>query len=108
MRLRSLVWLLAFMALVLPPSIGASAAMAVSGHRMMSDCDHHSPPPPCPDKGTAKHAAGLCCPLMSHAMATLPSPVVAAVLGVHGPAAVLTTVRFTGLSPRKDPPPPRA
>jgi hypothetical protein len=107
MRLRSLLWLVALAAFLLPSFVGP----AVAAHRMsdpvMSDCGHDMPPPPCPEKDTAKHAAGLCCPLMSGTMALLP-PVAA--VGPRSPHAALLTLaapHLTGLSPHKDPPPPR-
>jgi len=108
MRLRSLLWLLAFVAFVLPPSVGPVASMAMSGHQRASDCDHHTPPPPCPDKDSAKHAAGLCCPLMAQVLATLPALIDTTDLDATEHGAISTTARYVGLSPRKDPPPPRA
>jgi hypothetical protein len=107
MHWRGLVWLLAFVALVLPPSFAPSTAAAASHPTTTSDCDHHAPPPPCPEKGTAKHAAGLCCPLMAQMVATLPASVATADPATRGPAALPAAVHFTGLSPHKDPPPPR-
>jgi hypothetical protein len=107
MRLRSLLWLLAFVAFVLPPSVGPVASMAMSGHQGASDCDH-APPPPCPDKNSAKHAAGLCCPLMAQVLATLPAPIDTTDLDAAEHGAISTTARYVGLSPHKDPPPPRA
>jgi hypothetical protein len=106
MRLRALLWLLAVVALVLPPSVGPSAMTGVSSSRMMSDC-HHPLPPPCPEKGSAKHAAGLCCPLMGQTMATLPPSVATGTADAFRFAAPLATARLAGLSPHQDPPPPR-
>ena len=108
MRLRSLVWLFAFVALLLPPSVGFHAAMAATSHGMTVDCDQHAPPPPCPEKDSAKHAAGLCCPLMAQVLATLPAQIGTTDFDASDRGAVATTARYAGLSPHKDPPPPRA
>ena len=107
MRLRGLLWLVAFVALVLPPLGSPNAAAAMSGHEFASDCDHHAPPPPCPDKGNAKHAAGLCCPLMGQVFAALPACVEAIASDQSGPMVTKKSARLDGLSPHKDPPPPR-
>src|SRR5258708_19788508 len=79
MRFRILVWLIALCAFLAPPAIAPTAAMQSSSHAMMSDCPDHAPPPaPCPDKDTAKHAAGLCCPFMAMAVAVLPATAMSA------------------------------
>src|SRR5258708_39017047 len=108
MRFRILVWLIALCAFLAPPAIAPTAAMQSSSHAMMSDCPDHAPPPaPCPDKDSAKHAAGLCCPFMALTVAVL--PLVAASADGHrfaGHAAPVTR-DLAGLSPHKDPPPPR-
>jgi hypothetical protein len=72
-RLRLLVWLVALMALNAPPGMSAHA-MTPAAEAPLVDCDHAPPPDPCPDQGTAKHAASACCPLMSGAVALLPPP----------------------------------
>jgi hypothetical protein len=111
MRPRALVWLLAVLALALTPVVGASDAKAAANHAAgasMPECPDHAPPPDCPDEGTAKHASGDCCPLMANAVALLPD----AAAAVRPPVdrALLSSVPpgLTGLSPSKDPPPPRA
>jgi hypothetical protein len=108
MRFRSLVWLVALLGFILPPAVAPAAALQPSGHAMMSDCPDHAPPPaPCPDKDTAKHAAGLCCPFMSLVVAVLPS-MAADADGRRFDDRIPALVRdLTGLSPHKDPPPPR-
>src|SRR5690348_3614099 len=69
--LRLLVWMIALAALMVPPGLTVHA-MAPSQSVSM-DCPDHAPPTdPCPDHGTAKHAAGDCCPLMTGAFALLP------------------------------------
>lgn len=107
MRWRSFVWLLAFVALVFPPLAGPSAGMTASAQESATGCDHHAPPPPCPEKGSAKHAAGVCCPLMAQVVATLTSMVETTGFPTGGRTALPATVHFAGLSPHKDPPPPR-
>jgi hypothetical protein len=104
---RLLVWLIAVVALLAPPGLTVQATMA-AGHVATVDCPHHAPPPdPCPERGKAKHAAGVCCPLMSGAVALLPATVAnAAVASSHA----LQSVRLPSLIGRlftQDPPPPR-
>ena len=113
-RARSLVWLIALVAFVVP-----SFGTAVASHAMTSsmthgaqaatvECPDHAPPPEdCPAQGTAKHAAGQCCPMMSCTFAVLPP----ASVGVS-PAPLhdwlAAPVRsLTGLTFTQDPPPPR-
>ena len=106
-RLRFLVWLVALMALIAPPGMSLHA-MAAAPQASSVDCPDHAPPPdPCPNEGTAKHAASACCPLMSGAVALLPAPA-----GVDTPvfldAPVLVRVRsLAGRLFTQDPPPPR-
>ena len=99
-----LVWLLALLALVAPPGFAAHATMMPE--KAMADCAHHAPPP-CPDDGTAKHAASTCCPAMAGAVALLS----AAPVALTPPAATPVERPVPGLAGRtvsKDPPPPRA
>ena len=109
-RPRTFLWLVALIAFVVPSlglaSIGHAAA---SIERTASaDCPEHAPPPdPCPAKGTAKHAAGDCCPLMASALALLPQATGGcAAMSFRAPipqrARSLAGRIFT-----KDPPPPR-
>lgn len=120
-HLRSLAWLIALIGF-LAPSFGAGAAMhpAASTEQGSTeqgpmergptiDCPDHAAPPadPCPDRGTAKHAAGQCCPMMSCVFAVLPpaaaedaSPSVGQPL--RAPVHTLVGLIFT-----QDPPPPR-
>jgi hypothetical protein len=106
-RLRLLVWLVALMALIAPPGMSLHA-MAVAPQASSVDCPDHAPPPdPCPNEGTAKHAASACCPLMSGAVALLPAP---AVMEAPLPFDVLLPLRVRSLAGRlftQDPPPPR-
>ena len=106
-RIRLLVWLITLVALIAPPGM-TSHAMASAGQASSVDCPDHAPPPvPCPNQGTAKHAAGACCPLMSGAVALLAMPaVIDAPLLVHGPARAQVH-SLTGLVFSQDPPPPR-
>jgi hypothetical protein len=106
-RARLLVWMIAVVALLTPPGLTAHA-MAPVAQAASIDCAHHAPPPdPCPDHGTAKHAAGACCPLMSGAMALLPATIAS---GETAPSQAPPQVRSPSLSGRlftQDPPPPR-
>lgn len=106
MRLRSLLWLVALAAFLVPSFVGPAAADRMS-HPVMSDCGHEMPPPPCPEKDTAKHAAGLCCPLMSGTVALLPSAAAAGARNLYAAFPPLAGPHLTGLSPHEDPPPPR-
>ena len=106
-RFRLLVWLVALVALIAPP--GATLhALAMPAGQAVVDCSEHVPPPdPCPDQGTAKHAASACCPLMSGAVALLPPPAeieTPVLFDVHLSLRVRSLV---GRIFTKDPPPPR-
>ena len=109
-RPRSFLWLVALIAFVVP-----SLGMASIGHAAApvertasADCPEHAPPPdPCPAKGTAKHAAGDCCPLMASALALPPQ-------ATEGCAAMSFRAPIPQRAPSlagriftKDPPPPR-
>jgi hypothetical protein len=107
MRLRSLLWLVAVMAFLLPSFVGpAAAADRIVPHPAMSDCGHE-PPPPCPEKDTAQHAAGLCCPFMSGTGELLSDSVVVDARSLRASYAPPAARHLSGLSPHKDPPPPR-
>ena len=112
MRLRGLLWLIALVALAFPPLSRAATAVAVHGDgamAAMSDCPDHPPPPdPCPANGTAKHAAGDCCPMMSGAIAVLPEGAAADVRPATHIRVTSIVTRMSGLLFTKDPPPPRA
>jgi hypothetical protein len=105
---RLVVWMIAVMALLAPPGMVAHA-MAPAGRAAMVDCPGHAPPPePCPDHDTAKHAAGACCPMMSGAVALLPTT---AATGEVASTQAVPQVRSRDLIGRvfaQDPPPPRA
>lgn len=114
-RLRSFLWLLALGALVFP-SLGIAVAPShasspghgapPAGQMASMDCEH-VPPPDCPAEGTAKHAAGTCCPLMSASVAIL-LPAMASELSPRAFVHVLAgVIRLTGRFSAQDPPPPR-
>ena len=115
--LRSFLWLFALGALVVPsfgvavvPSHASSPAHAAPPveHATSMDCEHAPPPQDCPAQGTAKHAAGTCCPLMSASVAILLTAVTADVslpVFVH---LLAGTVRLSGHVSSQDPPPPRS
>ena len=107
MRMRLLVWIIAAIALLAPPGMTAHA-MAPAGQAASVDCPDHAPPPdPCPDHDTSRHAAGVCCPLMSAAVALLPAAIAG---GETASAQPLPRVRSPNLVGRlftQDPPPPR-
>ena len=105
---RLLVWMIAVVALLVPPGL-TPHAMAPAGHAAMVDCPGHAPPTdPCPEHDTAKHAAGTCCSLMSSAIGLLPA---SAVDGEAASTQAVPQVRSPDLIGRvvaQDPPPPRA
>jgi hypothetical protein len=104
---RLLVWIVTLVALMAPPGMTVHA-MAPAPQAASADCPDHMPPDPCPDHGTARHAAGDCCSLMSCAPALLPAPVgVDGPVSFHPPASGRTPAR-AGRIVTKDPPPPRA
>jgi hypothetical protein len=113
-RTRSLVWLIAVIAFVVP-SFGtavASHAMTPSmthGAQAASvECPDHAPPPEdCPAEGTAKHAAGQCCPMMSCTFAVLPPASADGALALHHIWLAAPVRSLTGLTFTQDPPPPR-
>jgi len=72
-------------------------------------CPDHAPPPPshCPDQGTAKHAAGLCCMMMSHAPCLLSDAAVRHPPKVFAGIPARVPDDLTGYILQKDPPPPR-
>lgn len=106
MRLRSVLWLVALAAFLVPSFIGSAVASHRLSDPVMSDCGHEMPPP-CPEKDTAKHTAGLCCPFMSCALAVLPPAAAAGPRRLHATFPPLAVPHLIGLSPHKDPPPPR-
>ena len=114
MRSRTLVWLIAMVACVVPSFGTAAASHAVAqpmelGAQMASvDCPDHAPPPkPCPEQGTAKHAASQCCPLMSGTVALMPSTVAEQTSSRAAPPLLALAHRLRGLTFTQDPPPPR-
>jgi hypothetical protein len=106
-RRRLLVWLIALVMLVAPPGMVAHA-MSPADAATAVDCPGHAPPPPCPDEGTAKHAASTCCPLMAGAVAMLLPAVDIEPPARSGlpPAAAGDTL--AGRTLTEEPPPPRA
>ncbi len=111
MRVRGLIWLIAFVALVWPPSFGvpykAMAHDAGMPMTALTGCDH-APPPPCPMNDSAKHAAGTCCPAMSGAVALLADEAPAIAEPVYRAFVVSTAIALSGINSKQDPPPPRA
>ena len=104
-RLRLLVWLIALVALAAPPGLTLHAAAAPAA-QAMADCPDHAPPP-CPDEGTAKHAASTCCPMMAGAVALLSPATVIESPFVLAAVAASPVPSLSGRTFTKDPPPPR-
>ena len=106
-RARLLVWMIAVVALLAPPAMIVHA-MAPAGQAAMVDCPGHAPPPdPCPDRDTAKHAAGACCPLMSGAVALLPAAIASGETASSQVVLQLHVPTLVGRLFAKDLPPPR-
>ena len=104
---RLLAWLVSLVALMVPPGMVAHA-MAPAHQVASVECpDHPQPPPPCPDQGTAKHAAGDCCPLMASMAALLPAVAGVDCLIVFQMPAPHRALSCVGRTVTKDPPPPR-
>jgi hypothetical protein len=108
-RVRSLLWLLALVAFAL-----SSLGTASLGHEAvppdqtaMADCPDHAPPPDCPSQGTAKHAAGKCCPLMAGVVALLPTVAAAQTAMPYHVRPATIARNLVGLTFTQDPPPPR-
>ena len=103
-RVRLIVWLIALLAFVAPVSAAPMMAMQTAA----MDCPHHAPPPdPCPHKDTAKHSAGTCCPLMSGAVALVPSTLAKDAVPSREARIVTAGRSLAGLIFTQDPPPPR-
>lgn len=106
-RLRLLVWLIALLALIAPPG-ASSHVMAPASQAFSVDCPDHAPPPdPCPSEDTAKHAASVCCPLMSGVVALLPPLPVIEMPVLFDVQLPLHARSLVGRVSTKDPPPPR-
>jgi hypothetical protein len=112
-RARTLVWLIAVIAFAVPSfgTVGASHAMAPPlevGVQVASlDCPDHPPPPDCPAQGTAKHAAGQCCPQMAGAVALLLPGATAEVPVRAHTRVIAAAATLTILFLAQEPPPPR-
>jgi len=114
-RLRSLLWLIALVALT-SPSWGTRAAPVQAAteqgadHAAMTECGEHKPPPSddCPSKDTAKHATGECCPSMAGSTALIPAGATAPIRSAPERRSPAATRDLTGLAPAKETPPPRA
>ena len=66
------LWMIAAGGVRLAPPAMTVHAMAPAGQRRdgrLSRPLRRRPPPPCPENDSARHAAGLCCPLMADAVA---------------------------------------
>ena len=107
LRVRLLVWMMAAVALLVPPAMTAHAGTPV-GQATMADCPGHAPPPqPCPDHDTAKHAAGACCPLMSGVVALLPATIASGETASSSTPLSVLAPSLIGRIVTEDPPPPR-
>ena len=106
---RSFLWLIALVTFALSSFGTASLGhVAVSAEQTaMADCPDHAPPPDCPADGTAKHAAGQCCPLMTGVVALLPPATPAQAAAPHSARPATIARDLTGLIFTQDPPPPR-
>jgi hypothetical protein len=107
-RLRAFAWLIALIAFIAPP-FGAMAPVhaAPSADQMAADCPDHAPPPDCPAQGSAKHAAGQCCPLMAGVVALLPPAVPGETPAPFHASPAAPVPSLAGLAFTQDPPPPR-
>ena len=89
------------------PKFKSLAAWKKLAYARAVECIAEPPADPCPDQGTAKHAASACCPLMSGTIALLPlSAVDGTSSSLESPLLTLAH-RLTGLTFTQDPPPPR-
>jgi hypothetical protein len=112
-RARTFLWLIAVIALAVPSfgTVGAGHAMAspmeIGAQAASVDCPDHAPPPDCPAQGTAKHAAGECCPLMSGAVAVLLPGAIAEAPARFHTRVIAAAANLTSLFLAQEPPPPR-
>lgn len=113
-RARTLLWLIAVIAFAVPSvgTAGAGHAMAppmeLGAPAASADCPDHAPPPECPAQGTAKHAAGQCCPLMSGVAALLLPSAIAEAPGRPHTRVIAVVAKLASLFLKHEPPPPRA
>ncbi len=110
MVLRGALWLVALFAFVLPPAVMPAMAAAPRAHEVMSDCPFHAPMPPehCPHHKPAKPMAGICCLVMLHSVALMPSVAEHDRTAHAAPLSRLNARDLVGITLIKDPPPPRA
>ena len=112
-RLRTLLWLIAVAAFAVPSfgTVGAAHAMAspmeIGAQPASVDCPDHAPPPDCPAQGTAKHAAGQCCPQMASVVALLLPGVIAEAPARSHTRVIAAVANLTSLFLAQEPPPPR-
>jgi hypothetical protein len=107
-RLRVFAWLIALVAFIASPFGAMSLAhSALPADQVVADCPDHAPPPDCPAEGTAKHAAGECCPLMAGVVAVLPPVVLAEAPASFHARPTAPASSLAGLAYTQDPPPPR-
>jgi hypothetical protein len=107
-RLRAFAWLIALVAFIAPPFGTMSLAhSALPAEQAAAECPDHAPPPDCPAQGTAKHAAGQCCPLMAGVVALVPPAVPAETPASFHALLAAPEPSLAGLFCKQDPPPPR-
>ena len=109
MFLRGVTWLIALFAFVLPPAVMPAMAAAPKARAVMSDCPFHAPMPPehRPHDKPLKHMAGICCLVMLHSIALLPSVAGHESTARPAPLTRLAVRDLIGITFTKDPPPPR-
>lgn len=107
-RLRAFALLIALLAFVASPfGAGSVPHGASAAEQTLSDCPDHAPPPDCPAQGTAKHAAGECCPLMAGIVALLPPALPGGTVPPLHARPTAPAPGLAGVVVTKDPPPPR-
>jgi len=111
-RLRLLVWLFALVALAIPPASILTGAPAAA-QTMAVDCFDHdrldqNVPASCPDRGSTKHAAGLCCSPMAGSVALVEKAPGVTAVPLHVIPSPIAVAFGAGLLFTQDPPPPRA
>ncbi len=109
MVLRGVLWLVALFAFVLPPAVMPAMAAAPKAHAVMSDCPFHAPMPPenCPHHKPAKQMAGICCLVMLHTVALMPSFAGHDAKARPAPVPTPAVRDLVGIAFTEDPPPPR-
>ena len=108
MKLRRLLPLLALIALLVAPfgRMAAAEASAMPHHGAAAPAASHCPDMPAPDGGDGSQSS-IDCMIACAAVTAADAPALAPAPPSRAVTAIRRVVRFSGLNPQADPPPPR-